>query len=104
MTFDQYDRLTNTTCKDSVKGNVIYFALGLNGEAGEVGELFKKAIRDGHKVDKDNTIKELGDVLWYLSQLAQAVGSSLEEVADVNIDKLQDRKKRDVIGGSGDDR
>jgi NTP pyrophosphatase (non-canonical NTP hydrolase) len=104
MTFDQYDRLTNTTCKDSIRGNTSYFALGLNGEAGEVGELFKKAMRDGHKVNRGEAMKELGDVLWYVSQLAQAVGSSLEEVADWNISKLQDRKIRDVIGGSGDDR
>lgn len=80
-----------------------YLALGLMGEAGEVAEKIKKKLRDG-KFDEVETAKELGDVLWYLTRLARALNSSLEEVAITNYDKLYDRMQRNVIKGSGDNR
>lgn len=80
-----------------------YLALGLNGEAGEVAEHIKKYIRDSH-VDTGAVIKELGDTLWYLARLADELGYTLEEVAELNLLKLADRKERGVIGGSGDER
>jgi NTP pyrophosphatase (non-canonical NTP hydrolase) len=82
---------------------VIYPTLGLCGEAGEVAEKVKKQVRDGN-FNRHEVAKELGDVLWYLANLANDIGYSLSEVAVMNVDKLQSRKDRDVISGSGDNR
>jgi NTP pyrophosphatase (non-canonical NTP hydrolase) len=85
-----------------------YPALGLAGEAGEVAEHAKKAIRDdGGVVTEERRramAKELGDVLWYVSQLASEVGLELEEIARANLEKLLSRQRRGVLSGSGDDR
>jgi NTP pyrophosphatase (non-canonical NTP hydrolase) len=81
-----------------------YPVFGLGEETGEVLGLFAKAIRKQGEVDKEKVKKELGDVLWNLSQLAADNGFSLSEIAHSNIAKLSDRAKRDVIIGSGDDR
>ncbi len=82
--------------------------LGLCGESGEVAEKFKKLIRDQHgqlsEQDRQAIIKELGDVLWYVTSLAHLLGSSLEEVARINNQKLASRRDRDQLHGSGDDR
>lgn len=82
--------------------------LGLVGESGEVAEKFKKMIRDKEGVitheDKIEIIKELGDVLWYINSIAHLLNSSLEDVAKANNKKLLDRKKRNAIQGSGDNR
>ncbi len=82
---------------------VIYPTLGLCGEAGEVAEKVKKQVRDGN-FNRHEVAKELGDVLWYLTNLANDIGYSLSEVAVMNVDKLQSRKDRNVISGSGDNR
>ena len=82
---------------------VIYPTLGLCGEAGEVAEKVKKQVRDGN-FNRHEVAKELGDVLWYLANLANDIGYSLSEVAAINVDKLQSRKDRNVISGSGDNR
>jgi len=77
--------------------------MGLVGEAGEVAEKRKKMLR-GDDVTVDDVADELGDVLWYLSVLADELGTSLDDVATDNLDKLDDRSDRDVIRGSGDER
>ena len=82
---------------------VLYPALGLCGEAGEVAEKVKKQVRDG-VFKRYEVAKELGDVLWYLSNIANDIGYSLKEVANINVDKLTGRKSRNVIKGSGDNR
>jgi NTP pyrophosphatase (non-canonical NTP hydrolase) len=86
----------------------VYLALGLNGEAGEVAEVIKKALRDDAGVlndaSRDKLLKEMGDTLWYLARLADVLGFSLEHVALANLDKLRDRKDRKVLAGSGNDR
>ena len=82
---------------------VIYPTLGLTGEAGEVAEKVKKTLRDGG-LNVESLRKELGDVLWYLAALARDLGLTLEEIAQENLKKLQDRKDRGVLKGSGDDR
>jgi len=87
---------------------IIYPALGLCGEAGEVAEKVKKVLRDNKGLFTDEKLKEiakeLGDVLWYISNTASDIGFSLEEVAQGNIDKLKSRQQRDKISGSGDNR
>ena len=82
---------------------VLYPALGLCGEAGEVAEKVKKQVRDG-VFNRYEVAKELGDVLWYLSNIANDIGYSLKEGANINVDKLTGRKNRNVIKGSGDNR
>jgi NTP pyrophosphatase (non-canonical NTP hydrolase) len=107
LTFKEYSK--HAAESDKVKNNRLpYFVLGLNGESGEVAEKYKKIIRDDdnhitgkHKIEIE---KELGDVLWYVERTANEIGSSLEEVALKNIEKLKDRLNRNKISGSGDNR
>lgn len=82
---------------------VIYPALGLTSEAGEVSDKIKKWLRDGQS-DKEEIAKELGDVLWYVAILAEDLGFTLSDVAMLNLEKLRNRKKRGKIRGSGDNR
>ena len=88
--------------------NIVYPTLGLAGEAGEVAEHVKKAIRDdgGTVADERRAAmaKELGDVLWYVAQLATELDLDLDEVAAGNLDKLRSRQLRGVLSGSGDNR
>ncbi|MFM9110328.1 MAG: nucleoside triphosphate pyrophosphohydrolase family protein [Prochlorococcaceae cyanobacterium] len=88
--------------------NPIYPTLGLCGEAGEVADKVKKVLRDGDgRFDEavQAALKlELGDVLWYVAQLASELGLDLAEVAEANLDKLASRAARNVISGSGDHR
>jgi NTP pyrophosphatase (non-canonical NTP hydrolase) len=81
----------------------MYCALGLTGEAGEASEKIKKWHRDG-KVDKLMVARELGDVLYYLTALANLMGYTLAEVEELNREKLTDRLNRGKIHGSGDTR
>lgn len=82
--------------------------LGLAGESGEVLEKFKKLLRDqqGRMTDADRAeiLKELGDILWYVNAVSHLLGSSLEEVARLNNDKLASRADRNQLHGSGDNR
>ena len=77
--------------------------LGLVGEAGEVAEKIKKFFRD-EDFSKEEIVKELGDVLFYITALANHIGSDLETVMNKNLDKLHDRRSRNMIQGSGDNR
>lgn len=87
---------------------VIYPALGLCGEAGEAADIVKKSIRDnGGAFTPEQSArlrKEVGDVLWYASNLASDMGWKLEDIAQENLDKLASRQERGKLGGSGDDR
>ena len=96
MTFDEYQEFVATVKRYPQQYNVLYPALGLCGEAGEVAEKVKKLIRDGDESGNfENALaSELGDVLWYLSNLASEIGMTLEEIATINTQKLQDRKSR----------
>ena len=88
--------------------NLVYPTLGLAGESGEVAEKVKKVIRDKNgvvdKKTREEIKKELGDVLWYVSQLATELDLSLDEVAQQNLKKLNSRMKRGKLQGSGDNR
>ena len=86
---------------------LVYTALGLNGESGEIAEKVKKLLRDDKTMTEEHRqelILELGDVLWYVANLAKELDVSLEEVAAQNITKLESRNKRNMLGGSGDNR
>lgn len=84
---------------------MVYPALGLAGESGEVCEKVKKYLRgdDSPNLRKDIE-KELGDVLWYVANLASDLGLHLDNIATKNLDKLRDRERRDVLQGDGDER
>ena len=90
------------------KHEIIYPALGLANEAGEVLGKIKKVLRDN---DGDFTPEmskaisdEIGDVLWYIAALSRDLGVPLEQIAQSNLDKLNSRMARGVLGGSGDNR
>ncbi|HEY4916633.1 MAG TPA: nucleoside triphosphate pyrophosphohydrolase family protein [Solirubrobacteraceae bacterium] len=108
MDLAEYQRLSRRTAEYPREAWLTYPALGLAGEAGEVAEHAKKAIRDdaGQVTDERRSAmaKELGDVLWYVSQLATELGLELDEIADTNLQKLLSRQRRGVLSGSGDDR
>ena len=78
--------------------------LGLVGEAGEVAEKTKKMIRDGSNIKKGEIVKELGDVLFYTTAIANYFDTNLQEIININVDKLEDRASRGVLQGSGDNR
>lgn len=78
--------------------------LGLVGEAGEVAEKIKKLIRDSNRFKDEEILKELGDVVFYATALANIYGKGLQEVIELNIQKLDDRQKRGTLKGSGDNR
>jgi len=108
MTFDEYQKQASKTAIYPDKGKNIYYpALGL-GEVGEIQNKVKKIMRDyGNKITekmKEDLIDEAGDVLWYLSAFAEELGTSLYDIAQRNISKLESRYQRGVIKGSGDDR
>jgi len=114
MTFDEYQTQAFTYAKQSARCPKYLFT-GAAGEIGELCSLYAKAVRDDYyetseyaasKVEdfKANLSKELGDVLWFVASIAHYYGFSLHDIAEANINKLEDRKKRNVIGGSGDKR
>jgi NTP pyrophosphatase (non-canonical NTP hydrolase) len=88
--------------------NLIYPLLGLVGEAGEVAEKVKKLIRDGDGIltdpDREKIALEVSDTCWYLAVLAYELDFTLEEVMQMNLDKLASRQERGVLSGSGDNR
>ncbi len=113
MTFDEYQKAAITTDAYGGKGDFLSIAfinkiLGLVGESGEVAEKVKKLQRNQNGViseeDRRELLKELGDVLWYLSAIAHYLKKPLSKVASDNLDKLFDRKNRDVIKSKGDNR
>ena len=101
--FNEYQKKAFTTAKETSK-NLNYMALGLAGEAGEVANKVKKVMRDGTEVPLADIMSELGDVLWYVAGMATVLGISLEDIAYANLAKLNDRQKRNKLGGSGDSR
>ena len=102
MTFNEYQEFARSTVMYPEDVKVVYPTLGLCGEAGEVAEKIKKHMRDGRSLVGVGL--ELGDVLWYISALADDLGITLEEIAQANVDKLASRMERGKLGGSGDER
>jgi NTP pyrophosphatase (non-canonical NTP hydrolase) len=109
MTLNDYQCKALETAVYPVNSKVIYPSLGLTGEAGEVADKVKKVIRDkgGDFLPFEVRLeiaKELGDVLWYCATLANDLGFTMEDIAQINVDKLQSRKQRGVLSGNGDNR
>jgi NTP pyrophosphatase (non-canonical NTP hydrolase) len=109
MNFDDYQARSRKTAKYPVIDHpVIYPTLGLVNEAGEVAGKIKKVFRDKEGEISEETREalgaELGDVLWYLAQVATELNLSLDEIAESNIAKLYDRLERGKISGDGDNR
>ena len=110
MTLDEYQQLAARTIGIRTQADQLSnMALGLAGEAGETADLLKKHLFHGKPLNADEVVKELGDVLWYVAGMATAVGVSLGDVAQRNVDKLRTRypdgfsveasaQRRDVIG------
>lgn len=111
MSFAEYQKRAVMTAAYKGKGKIdglIYCGLGLGGESGELLNKLKKILRDNNgKLDAErrmDIIHELGDCLWYLSQLCNEIDIDLASVAHLNLGKLASRLKRGVISGSGDNR
>lgn len=116
ITFVDYQEGTKDTaflyldaCKKHGIPPWVYVALGLAGEAGEICNKLKKIIRDKDSLEIDDELrgiveKEIGDELWYLTQLAETFDLKLSTIASKNLSKLKSRKDRGVLGGSGDTR
>lgn len=100
---DEYQKQASQTAvyPRNRESALVYTALGLTSEAGEYAGKVKKLIRDA-VWSKTAAAAELGDVLWYVAMAAEANGLTLSEIAQMNIDKLSDRKARNTLQGSGD--
>ena len=110
MTINEYQEQAMRTSnqKLSTMEHIINGALGLAGESGEVADLVKKWTMQGHIIDANHLKKELGDVCWYIAETATAIGCTLEEIMQANIDKLRERypdgfSAERSINRSGDD-
>lgn len=93
MNFTEYQKAASRTAKDvpiedAFGTGLVFSVIGLVGEAGELANLIKKIVFHGHDYDREAIKIELGDCLWYLTDLASRNGLTLEEIADANIDKL----------------
>jgi NTP pyrophosphatase (non-canonical NTP hydrolase) len=113
MELNAYQRAAHTTSLNTRYGDadvasLIYPTLKLAGEAGEFGEKVGKLLRDKEgriaAEDRRALADELGDVLWYLAEVATVLGLDLDEIGRANLDKLRSRAERGVIQGSGDRR
>ncbi|MHA2263576.1 MAG: nucleoside triphosphate pyrophosphohydrolase family protein [Candidatus Thorarchaeota archaeon] len=93
MNFYEYQELAERTVNKALKGKdrLSMTALGLTGESGEVADMIKKSLYHGHPLDRERLTKEIGDVLWYISVMAETLGIPLEKIAEQNIAKLAAR-------------
>lgn len=93
MNINEYQALAMTTLNPelSKKDILINSVMGLCGESGEAIDIVKKWLAQGHELDKDHLMKELGDIAWYLAEAATALDLSLDDVFQANIDKLKKR-------------
>ena len=111
MTFNNFQTNASRTAfypREFKNQGLYYTTLGLVGEAGEIANKVKKIMRDNNgkleEINKADIFDELGDVLWYCASLADELGVNLEDVAKLNLIKLEDRMNRGKIQGSGDKR
>lgn len=108
MNLNEYQEAALQTAVYPEDKRIIYPALGMCGEAGEVADKVKKVIRDDAQQFTDEKkvaiAMEVGDVLWYCATMAHDLGYTLEDIAQMNIYKLKSRQQRGKLGGSGDNR
>lgn len=104
MTIQEYNDFVISMKVYPEEHEIIYPALGLSGESGEVAEKVKKWLRGDKELDVAEVVKELGDIMWYVVSMADDLGSSLSEVIEKNVIKLKDRTERGVRKGDGDNR
>lgn len=108
MTLNEFQIGALETAQYPEEYKIIYPALGLTGESGECADAVKKVLRDDNCIFSDEKRKkialEVSDVLWYVATLARDLGYTLEEIGQMNYEKLKSRKERGVISGSGDNR
>jgi len=108
VNFNEYQLACHETAVYPRERSLEYLSLGLCGEAGEVANKVKKIIRDEEGVVTEikalELVQELGDVLWYVAELAGHLGWDLEQVAIVNREKLRHRRQAGKLQGSGDNR
>ena len=106
LSFNEYQQRADKTAIYPPEKGFEYLATGLAAEAGEVAGLISKGIRGDNigMVAEDDLVKEIGDVLWFVAQLASHMDIDLEKVAEINLTKLEDRQKRGTLRGSGDNR
>jgi NTP pyrophosphatase (non-canonical NTP hydrolase) len=108
MQLDAYQEAARKTAIYEARHKVVYPALGLASEAGEVAGKVKKVLRDrggAFEAEQIEALKdELGDVLWYVAVLAADLGLSLDAIAEGNVAKLASRRERGALGGEGDQR
>ena len=95
MNGNEYQKLAMKTLNPSLnkKEILVNGVMGLNGESGEVIDIVKKHMFQGHELDKDKIKKELGDVMWYVAEVCEALNLNLDEVMEGNIEKLRKRFK-----------
>lgn len=93
MTINEYQKLAMTTLNPELdkKDILINGVMGLCGESGEVIDIVKKHLAQGHELDRDKIIRELGDVAWYIAEIATVLDVELEDVLALNIEKLKKR-------------
>lgn len=116
--FNDYQVKAHSTAVYPPEWGITYPVMKLSGEAGEVAEKIGKMMRSGvlwidevgevhdgmSQAQADELVKELGDVLWYVAEIATLLGVSLQAVALKNNDKLADRSIRNLLIGEGDNR
>ena len=93
MTANEYQKLAMRTSNQELSNalHLMNGALGLSGESGEVADIVKKWLMQGHELDREHIAKELGDICWYIAETATAIGYDLETIMQMNIDKLMKR-------------
>lgn len=108
MNMNEYQQQAMATAVYPRDMRIVYPALGLAGETGEVAEKVKKEIRDRAGAFAEATraqiALELDDVMWYVAAMARDMGLTLEDIARMNLEKIRSRQERDMIHGQGDNR
>lgn len=108
MKLNDYQTEARKTAIFPNDNSIVYLALALTEESGEAAGKIKKILRDKNGIFTEEDYKaialELGDCMWYIANFAHVLGYSLEDIAKLNIEKIQRRKKNGTIHGSGDNR
>ena len=106
MTLNEYQKKARKTAIYPKSAGIPYCTLGLTSEAGEVAGKLKKSYRGDTPWSfcKEQMLSEMGDTLWYLAMLAEELKTTLEQIAELNLEKLAKRKQENKLKGEGDNR